>query len=133
MRTAFFSFFLVLLGCAQVREPSPIAEQQLLRFYQVTNGADVPSIEVRALRYADHVSLVAECFLRGGKSVPFAVTQSARTQCQSSLAGALAEFQAHNTWHFLGLLPEPPRWSAAVGSDGVLTFTGVVRLPVHAR
>jgi hypothetical protein len=133
MRTAFLVSLIVLCGCAQLHEQRPIAEEEQLGSYQVTNGTEVPNISVRARRYTDHVSLLAECFLLEGGTAASRTVQSARAQCQSTLSNAVAEFLAHNTWQLSGLLPQPARWSSSIGSDYVLTLTGTVRLVPHAR
>jgi len=133
MRTTSLVFLIVLSGCAQLPTQRPIAEEEQLGYYQVTNGTEVPNITVRARRYADHVSVLAECFLLEGATAPARKVQAARAQCESSLSYAVADFQAHNTWQLSGLRPEPPRWSLSTGADNVLSLTGTVRLVPNAR
>ena len=133
IRIVFLAVYLALTACAQLQEARPLAEEQQLSFVQVTNGPAFPNINVRALRYSDHISIIAECFLLQGSSAPSQVVQSARAECQSALVDAVAEFQAHNTWQLVGLRAGQARWSSATGADGVFTLTGTARLPLNAR
>ncbi len=93
MRTVVVGFFLLFVGCAQVPEQPSLAEEYLGPT-QVTNGTSLPNITVRALRYNDHVSFVASCFLLEGGSAKPSIVRSARAQCESVLAEAVLYFQA---------------------------------------
>lgn len=133
MRICIVTALFLLVGCAGLREPKPIAEQQDLGFAQITHGTAGPNIKnVRALRYNDHMALLEECFLLDGRIALRTVVQSARAQCQSALTNALSEFEAKNIWQLSGLRSEPPRWSSGVDSDGTLTFKGSLRVTFNA-
>ena len=134
MRVSLAAALFLLVGCAGVREPAPIAEQHDLGVAQITNGTADPSIKnVRALRYNDHVARFEECFLLDGHAAPREIIQSARAHCQAALTNALAEFEAKNIWKLSGLHPEPAHWSSSLDTNGTLSLKASVTVTLIAR